>query len=66
MSNTEIHLGPYIWTRGPGEENPRPMWGSQKHLEFEELERQRKEAALATPEGQEWLKKHAPKTDEAE
>lgn len=49
------HLGTYMWTRN-GE--PRPMNGSQKAEEYAELDRQRKLAALATPEGQEWLRTH--------
>lgn len=52
------HLGPYQWTRNG---DPRPMTGSPKHLEYEELEKQRRAAALATPEGQAWLARQGQK-----
>ena len=58
MENDAPHLGTYQWTRGPGEANPRPMWGSDEHLKAQaELDAKRAHD-LQTPEGQAWLKRH--------
>jgi hypothetical protein len=58
MEKETPHLGIMVWTRGPGEENPRPMAGSEAaekaHLDWWA----KREQDLKTPEGQEWLKRH--------
>jgi hypothetical protein len=58
MSTEAPHLGIMMWTRGPNEENPRPMTGSKAHEKAQLDWLAKREQDLLTPEGQKWLDKH--------
>jgi hypothetical protein len=58
MTTETPHLGTMLWTRGPNEENLRPMVGAQAAEKARIDWWAKREQDLLTPEGQKWLEKH--------